>query len=193
MRRRGDHGRAPLFPRASDVKRRPRRSSLPSVRVDARLERPRCFLMGVAGTEHRPRSPTAPMTRDNPPLGPEGREGGSPSANGEAEQRNSGRNAVDARGCRTNQRNTTINPPGNKQQHTYLGGGGGSRGDRRGRRRETRGTGGAAAATARRRGAPHAPPPPFPRRRRWRSSGFSLSPKEERRMNPDPEGDKEGG
>ena len=68
------------------------------------------------------------MTRNNQPLGLGGREGGSPSVNGAAEQRNSGRNAEGARGDRTKKRNTTINPSGNKQQYTHPGGGGGAGG-----------------------------------------------------------------
>ena len=76
------------------------------------------------------RSPAAPMTRNNQPLGLGGREGGSPSANGAAEQQNSGRNAEEARRDRTKQRNTTINSSGNTQQHTHPGRGedGGNRG-----------------------------------------------------------------
>ena len=44
--------------------------------------------MEVARTENPNQGPTAPMTHNNQSLRPEGQEGGSPSANGGAEQRN---------------------------------------------------------------------------------------------------------
>ena len=34
------------------------------------LSQTTAFFIGVATTENRPRSPTAPMTRNNQPLGP---------------------------------------------------------------------------------------------------------------------------
>ena len=52
------------------------------------------------------------MTRNNQPLGLGGREGGSPSVNGAAEQQNSGRNAEGMRGDQTKKRHTTINRQG---------------------------------------------------------------------------------